>query len=29
MTMPTMNIIEKYRQLPAAAIAEELNSELN
>ena len=27
--MPTMNIIEKYRQLPAAAIAEELNSELN
>ncbi len=24
-----MNIIEKYRQLPAAAIAEELNSELN
>ena len=29
MTMPTMNIIEKYRQLPAASIAEELNSELN
>ena len=27
--MPTMNIIEKYRQLPAASIAEELNSELN
>lgn len=27
--MPTINIIEKYRQLPAAAIAEELNSELN
>ena len=29
MTMPTKNIIEKYRQLPAATIAEKLNTELS
>ena len=27
--MPTKNIIERYSQLPAAAIAEELNTELS